>query len=174
MLCNMANVCKSPHFQGLNEITKKDRYPLPLISDLLDSLNHAKIYSKIYLQHTYHLVQIAPGDKWKTTFCTRYVSYKWLVMPFGLTNTPTAFQCFVNTIFADMPDVCDIVYLDNILIYSKDMESLLGYKWTVMVCLLTYISIKCTTYSRVYYHSLSVACQTTEVTYSFSFSLLLG
>ena len=110
-------------FRGLNKITKKDRYPLPLISDLLDSPSQAKVYSKINLWHAYHLVQIALGNEWKTTFHTRYGSYKWLVMPFGLTNTPAAFQCFVNTIFADMLDVCVIVYLDDILIYSKDMES---------------------------------------------------
>jgi len=110
-------------FRGLNKITKKDHYPLPLISDLLDSPSCAKIYSKIDLQHTYHLVQIAPGDKWKTAFCTHYGSYEWLVMPFGLTNAPAAFQRFVNTIFADMLDVCVVMYPDNILIYSEDMES---------------------------------------------------
>jgi len=110
-------------FRGLNKITKKDCYPLPLISDLLDSPSRAKIYSKIDLWHVYHLVWIALGDKWKTAFCMHYGSYEWLVMPFGLTNTPAAFQRFVNTVFADMLDVCVIVYLDDILIYSKDMES---------------------------------------------------
>jgi len=110
-------------FRGLNKITKKDHYPLPLISDLLDSPSCAKIYSKIDLRHAYHLVQIAPGDEWKTAFCTCYRSYKWLVMPFGLTNTPAAFQHFVNTIFADMLDVCVVMYLNDILIYSEDMES---------------------------------------------------
>jgi len=78
-------------FRGLNKITKKDRYPLPLISDLLDSPSHAKIYSKIDLWHAYHLVRIAPGDEWKTAFRTHYGSYEWLVMPFGLTNAPAAF-----------------------------------------------------------------------------------
>ena len=110
-------------FRGLNKITKKDRYPLPLISNLLDSPSWAKIYSKVDLRHAYHLVRIAPGDKWKTAFCTHYGSYEWLVMPFGLTNTPAAFQRFVNTIFADMLGVCVIVYLNDILIYSEDMES---------------------------------------------------
>jgi len=110
-------------FRGLNKITKKDRYPLPLISDLLDSPSCAKIYSKIDLRHAYHLVRIALGDEWKTAFHTRYGSYEWLVMPFGLTNTPAAFQRFVNTVFADMLDVCVVVYLDDILIYSEDMES---------------------------------------------------
>jgi len=110
-------------FRGLNKITKKDHYPLPLISDLLDSPSRAKIYSKIDLRHAYHLVRIALGDEWKTAFRTRYGSYERLVMPFGLTNAPAAFQRFVNTIFADMLDVCVVVYLDDILIYSEDMES---------------------------------------------------
>ena len=74
-------------FRGLNKITKKDRYPLSLISDLLDSPSRAKIYSKIDLRHAYHLVRIALGDEWKTAFRTCYGSYEWLVMPFGLTNT---------------------------------------------------------------------------------------
>jgi len=89
----------------------------------LDSPSHAKIYSKIDLRHAYHLIRIALGNEWKTAFRTRYGSYEWLVMPFGLTNAPAAFQRFVNTIFADMLDVCVVMYLDNILIYSEDMES---------------------------------------------------
>jgi len=117
------SLCLCVDFRGLNKITKKDRYPLPLISDLLDSPSRAKIYSKINLRHAYHLVRIAPGDEWKTAFRTCYGSYEWLVMPFGLTNAPAAFQRFVNTICADMLDVCVIVYLDDILIYSEDMES---------------------------------------------------
>ena len=107
-------------FRGLNRITKKDRYPLPLISDLLDAPKKAKIYTKLDLAHAYHLVRIADGDEWKTTFRTRYGSFEWLVMPFGLTNAPAAFQRFVNDIFADLLDVCVIVYLDDILIYSDD------------------------------------------------------
>jgi len=117
------SLCLCVDFRGLNKITKKDRYPLPLISDLLDSPSHAKIYSKIDIRHAYHLVQSAPGDEWKTTFRMCYGSYEWLVMPFGLTNTPAAFQRFVNTIFADMLDVCVVVYLNDILIYYKDMEA---------------------------------------------------
>jgi len=126
------SLCLCVDFRGLNKFTKKDRYPLSLISDLLDSPSHAKIYSKINLRHAYHLVRIAPGDEWKTAFRTHYGSYKWLVMPFGLTNAPAAFQRFVNTIFADMLDVCVVVYLDNILIYSKDMESHQQHVWEVL------------------------------------------
>jgi hypothetical protein len=110
-------------FRGLNQITKKDRYPLPLIADLLDSPSRAKVYTKIDLRSAYHLVRIAEGDEWKTAFRTRYGSYEWLVMPEGLTNAPAAFQRFVNSVFADMLDVCVIVYLDDILIYSQDLAS---------------------------------------------------
>ena len=110
-------------YQGLNKISKKDRYPLPLISDLLDSPSKAKIYTKIDLCHAYHLVRIAEGDEWKTAFRTRYGSFEWNVMPFGLTNAPAAFQRFVNSILADLLDVCVVVYLDDILIYSQDVES---------------------------------------------------
>jgi len=107
-------------FRGLNKITKKDRYPLPLISDLLDSPGKARIYTKIDLRHAYHLVRIREGDEWKTTFRTKYGSFEWCVMPEGLSNAPAAFQRFMNDIFADMLDVCVVVYLDDILIYSSD------------------------------------------------------
>jgi len=108
-------------FHGLNRITKKDRYPLPLISDLLDSPHKAHIYTKIDLRHAYHLVHIAEGDEWKTAFRTRYRAFKWSVMPFGLTNAPAAFQRFMSNMFSNLLDVCIVVYLDNILIYSDNI-----------------------------------------------------
>jgi len=110
-------------YRSLNKISKKDRYPLPLISDLLDALGKARIYTKIDLRHAYHLVRIADGDEPKTTFRTRYGSFEWLVMPFGLSNAPAAFQRFMNDTFSDMVDVSVIVYLDDILIYSSDLAS---------------------------------------------------
>ena len=109
-------------FHGLNKVTKKDRYPLPLISDLLDTPRKARIYSKIDLCHAYHLVQIAKGDEWKTAFKTCYGSYEWLVMPFGLTNSLAAFQRFMNDILGDLLDKCIVVYLDDILIYSDNLK----------------------------------------------------
>ncbi|KAJ8456603.1 hypothetical protein ONZ51_g12022 [Trametes cubensis] len=116
------SLCLCVDYQGLNKITRKDRYPLPLVSDLLDAPWKAQIYMKIDLRHAYNLVRIAPRDEWKTVFRTRYGSFEWLVMPFGLSNAPAAFQRFVNDIFTDMLDVCVIVYLDDILIYSDNPE----------------------------------------------------
>ena len=112
------------NFQGINWVSKKDQYPLPLISDLLDAPRKARIYTKIDLRHAYHLVHIANGDKWKTTFWTRYRSFEWLVMPKGLTNALASFQRFMNNIFADMIDVSIVIYLDDILVYSDDLKSL--------------------------------------------------
>ena len=109
-------------YRGLIRITKKDRYPLPLISDLLDAPGKARYYTKIDLRHTYNLVRVASGDEWKTAFRTRYGSFEYLVMPFGLSNAPAAFQRFVNTTLSDMLDVCVVVYLDDILIYSDTLE----------------------------------------------------
>ena len=101
---------------------KKDRYPLPQITDLLDSPCKAQFYSKIDLQHTYHLNQIHEGNEWKTTFHTCYGSFEWCVMPFGLTNAPAAFQYLMNNIFLDLLDICVLIYLDDILIDSDTLE----------------------------------------------------
>ena len=107
-------------FRGLNKITKKDRYPLPFISDLLTTAGKAHVYTTLDICHAYHMIRIAKGDEWKTTFRTRYGTFEWLVMPFGLTNAPAAFQHYMNNIFSDLLDVYIIIYLDDILIYSDD------------------------------------------------------
>jgi hypothetical protein len=114
------SLCLCVDFCSLNKVTKKDSYLLPLIGDLLDIPRKANIYTKIDLWHTYHLVQIAEGNKWKTVFHTHYGSFEWLVMPFGLTNAPASFQHFINNIFADLLDVTVIAYLNNILIFSDN------------------------------------------------------
>jgi len=117
-----SSLCLFVNFHGLNHISKKDHYPLPLISDLLDLSRKAWVYSKIDLHHAYHLVHIADGDEWKTAFRTRYGSFEWSVMLFGLTNASVAFQQFMNNIFSDLLDVCVVIYLDDILIYSNNMS----------------------------------------------------
>ncbi|RDB30976.1 hypothetical protein Hypma_000173 [Hypsizygus marmoreus] len=109
-------------YHSLNRITKKNRYPLPLIGDLVDRLQKAKVYSKIDLRAGYNNIRIAPGHEWKTAFRTRYGLFKYLVMPFRMTNSPATFQYFMNDIFHDMNDVFVVIYLDDILIFSDNLE----------------------------------------------------
>jgi Reverse transcriptase (RNA-dependent DNA polymerase) len=110
-------------FRWLNAITRKDKYLLPLTSELLDTPSRAKVFTKIDLKHAYHLIWIAARDEWKTAFHTHYGSFEWLVMPFGLTNVPGSFQRFLNGIFADLLDVYVIIYLDNIIIFSGNKDN---------------------------------------------------
>jgi len=110
------------NWHGLNSITKKDQYLLPLIPNLLDRLCGSCIYTKINLRGTYNLIWIAPGDKWKTALQTCYGSFDFLVMHFGLTNTLATFQQLMDTIFTDCLDYFIVVYLDDILIFSKNPE----------------------------------------------------
>ena len=79
-------------YRGLNKITKKDRYPLPLITDLLDCLHSAHVFTKLDLCGAYNLVCIADGNEWKTAFRMRYGSYEFQVMHYGLMNMPASFQ----------------------------------------------------------------------------------
>jgi hypothetical protein len=107
-------------YRGLNAVTVKNRYPLPLLSDLLNRLRDAKIFTRIDLRGAYNLVRIKEGDEWKTAFRCRYGHFEYMVMPFGLTNAPATFQHMMNEIFADCLDDFVVIYLDDILIYSRD------------------------------------------------------
>ncbi|XP_056425793.1 uncharacterized protein LOC130367400, partial [Hyla sarda] len=109
-------------YRGLNKITVKNRYPLPLISELFDRLQGAHIFTKLDLRGAYNLIRIREGDEWKTAFNTRDGHFEYLVMPFGLCNAPAVFQDFVNEIFRDLLYSCVIVYLDDILIFSANLE----------------------------------------------------
>jgi hypothetical protein len=110
-------------YRGLNKITQKNRYPLPLILGLLDRLRTGKIFTKLDLREAYNLLRIRPGDEWKTAFRTRYDHFEYMVMPFGLTNAPAVFQHLMNDIFREYMDEFVVVYLDDILIFSKDQET---------------------------------------------------
>ncbi|KAF8760407.1 hypothetical protein RHS01_02184 [Rhizoctonia solani] len=101
----------------------KNVYPLPHPDDLMAQLRGAKIFTKLDLRWGYNNVWVKEGDEWKTAFRTKYGLYESLVMTFGLTNAPAAFQHFMNKLFKDLLDVCVIIYLDDILIYSKDDAS---------------------------------------------------
>ena len=109
-------------YQGLNAITWKNWYPLPLVGDLLDRLRSAKFFTKIDLHAGYNNVRILPGHKWKTVFRMCYGSFEYLVMPFGMTNSLATFQHFMNDIFHDTADIFVIVYLDDILVFSETEE----------------------------------------------------
>eukprot|EP00079_Xenopus_tropicalis_P032169 XP_017945940.1 PREDICTED: RNA-directed DNA polymerase homolog [Xenopus tropicalis] len=109
-------------YRGLNKITVKNRYPLPLISELFDRVKGATIFSKLDLRGAYNLIRIREGDEWKTAFNTRDGHYEYLVMPFGLCNAPAVFQELVNDIFRDLLGRTVVVYLDDILIYSNNLS----------------------------------------------------
>src|SRR5947207_11059299 len=107
-------------YRALNSQTIQNRYALPRIDELFDRLHGAKVFSKIDLTSGYWQIAIAAADRPKTAFRTRYGHYEFNVMLFGLTNAPATFQSLMNDIFRDMLDVCVIVYLDDILVFSKN------------------------------------------------------
>jgi hypothetical protein len=107
-------------FRALNQITIKNRYPLPRIDDLLDKLQGAKVFSSLDLMSGYYQIRLPDDDVEKTAFRTTGGLYEYKIMPFGLTNAPAVFMSHMNAILADLPFV--VVYLDDILIFSKDPE----------------------------------------------------
>ena len=109
-------------YRALNSMTEKDRYPLPLIDNLIDQLRESIIYTALDLKGAYNLVRIKKGDEWKTAFRTRYGHFEYNVMPFGLTNAPATFQRMMNEIFRPYLDQFVVVYLDDILVYSRNKE----------------------------------------------------
>lgn len=109
-------------YRGLNEITIKNRAPLPLIEEQLFILRNAKIYTKLDLKAAYNLIRVASGDEWKTAFGTQLGLYEYLVMPFGLANAPAHFQSFINHIYRDIIGVYVVVYLDDFLIFSNTVD----------------------------------------------------
>ncbi|GBG61258.1 hypothetical protein CBR_g19790 [Chara braunii] len=119
-------------YRGLNAITVKNAEPLPRIDDLLDRVQGCKYYSKIDLKSGYHQIAIRPEDQHKTTFQTRYGLYEFVVMPFGLCNAPGTFQHAMNRIFHDHLDKFVVVYLDDILIFSKYVEEHAQHVETVL------------------------------------------
>uniref|UniRef100_A0A8C5MZM0 Gypsy retrotransposon integrase-like protein 1 n=1 Tax=Leptobrachium leishanense TaxID=445787 RepID=A0A8C5MZM0_9ANUR len=110
-------------FRGLNKITVKNAYPIPLIPELFDRLKHSKIFSKLDLRGAYNLIRIKHGDEWKTAFNTRLGHYEYLVMPFGLCNAPAVFQAFINDVLREYTPCFVVVYLDDVLIHSPDLNT---------------------------------------------------
>ncbi|PHJ17658.1 retrotransposon ty3-gypsy subclass, partial [Cystoisospora suis] len=109
-------------YRELNKITIKDDYPIPRVHDLIDRLGKAQWFSKLDLTSGYYQVQVAESDQWKTTFRTRYGTFHFRVTPFGLAGAPSTFQRLMQNTFMKELDEYVVVYLDDVLIYSKTKE----------------------------------------------------
>jgi hypothetical protein len=109
-------------YHSLNEVTIKNKYPLPIIDDMFDQLKGACVFSKIDLRSRYHQLKIRASNIPKTAFITQYGLYEYTVMSFGLTNAPAYFMYLMNKVFMEYLDKFMVVFIDDILILSKNLE----------------------------------------------------
>ena len=109
-------------YRSLNEVTIKNKYPLPRIDDLFDQLRGACVFSKIDLRSGYHQLKIHATDIPKTAFTTRYGLYEYTMMSFGLTNAPAYFMYLMNKVFMEFLDKFVVVFINDILVFSKTKE----------------------------------------------------
>jgi len=109
-------------YRQLNKMTIKNKYPLPRIDDLMDQLHGSLVFSKIDLRSGYHQILVKADDVQKTVFRSRYGHYEYVVMPFGVTNAPTVFMDYMNRIFRPFLDKFVVVFINDILIYSRTQE----------------------------------------------------
>ncbi|GBG87823.1 hypothetical protein CBR_g45979 [Chara braunii] len=119
-------------YRKLNAQTIKNAGPLPRIDDLLERLGGSKYFSKLDLKSRYHQIEIQPRDRYKTAFKTRYGHFEWIVMPFGVTNAPATFQAVMMTEFRDLLDRTVLIYLDDILVYSRPLDEHLEHLRAVL------------------------------------------
>jgi hypothetical protein len=106
-------------YRALNALTQKDRYPIPLIKETLNSLSKARWFTKLDIIAAFHKIRVAEGEEWKTAFRTRYGLFEWLVTPFGLTGAPATFQRYINWVLREYLDEFCSAYIDDILIFSS-------------------------------------------------------
>ena len=109
-------------YRLLNSVTVKNKYPLSCIDDLFDQLQGACVFLKIDLRSGYHQLRIRDEDVYKIAFCSKYGHYEFLLMPFGLTNAPAAFMDLMNRVFRSFLDQFVIVFIDDVLVYSRSKE----------------------------------------------------
>ena len=110
-------------YKALTRVTIHNRYPLSRIDELLDRLQGAKLFTKIDLQSGYHQIRVHPEDVHMTAFRTRYGHFEFLVRPFGLTNAPATFMHLMHNIFREQLHDFIVICLDDILVYSKNLEA---------------------------------------------------
>src|SRR5205085_7455564 len=110
------------HYRGLNNVTVKNKYPLPLMDPLREQVKGATVFTKFDLRDGYYLIRICEEDEWKTAFRTQYGQFEYKVMPFGLCNAPATCQGMMNEVLREFLDQGVVIYLDDVLIYSKTME----------------------------------------------------
>ena len=109
-------------YQKINKVTVKNKYPLPRIEDIFYQLQRASVFFKIDLRLGYYKLRVKDVDVLKTIFRTRYGHCEFMVMPFGFTNAPTAFMDLMNRVFRPYVDQFFVVFIDDILVYSKDAQ----------------------------------------------------
>ena len=127
-------------YRALNNITRKDRYPLPLINETLERIGRATWFTKLDVISAFQKIRMAEGLEWMTAFRTRYGLYEWLVTPFGLANAPSAFQKYINWAIREFLDEFASAYLDDVLIFTSGLlratpdEVFSGYRLRYRFC----------------------------------------
>jgi len=122
------------NYRAINSITKKNKYPLPLITECLDSLSGAKIFSSLDLKSAYNQIRIAPSHERYTTFRTKFGAFESFVLSFGLCSAPSTFQMFINDVLQPVLGSCAIAYLDDIIVFSKNEEEHRRHLKQVLLC----------------------------------------